>query len=133
MKEKIKIPIFTKKSEFCEVSSDVPVETLVPGQAITLNELVSRFEKGQRLNISDNPTNVMYRTEEEAEANSERFEDAPPDGIHDITDVEAHYRAHQSRKKEFDAQQKEKRSKQAKPAEAPQDPTPPTSPSEPQG
>lgn len=127
MIQKNLIPIFTQKSEFCEVSSPDPVETFVPGQAISLSELVTRFERGQRLNVHNNPMNIMYRSDEEAAANSETFDDAAPDDVHDIVDVHEYYRAHESHKKEFTEKQKAKKSKQAT-QEAKQDVPPATPP-----
>ena len=45
---------FADKSEYCEKLSDKPVQTFIPHQAITLKELVTRFEHGQRLNVHQN-------------------------------------------------------------------------------
>lgn len=116
---------FTKKSEYCELSDEKPVNTFIPGQAIKLAELVARFERGQRLNVHGNPMNIFYSTDEQANANSETFDSAPPDDIHDITDVEEYYRAHQQHLKEY--KEKKAKTKQAPVKEAQQvePPTPP--------
>lgn len=113
-------PIFTDKSDFCERTSEKPVETFVPNQSMTLSEMMRRFESGQRLNVHSSPMNQFYSSEEEADLNSERFEDAPPTDVHDISDVHRYYKEHQERKQEF--AEKRKKAKEAKPAPAPQAP-----------
>lgn len=135
-------PIFTKKSDYCEKSSSKPIATFVPHQAISLKELVSRFERGQRLNVHMNfhpGDNLENITDDEAlariKAESMDSDDFPPTGIHDIADVEAAYKEHQNHKIDFAQRQKKKR-EEAKQAQqkkqAPQvsEPTPPAPPVE---
>lgn len=116
-------PIFEKKSDFCEVSSEKPVSSFISGQAISISELIKRFERGQRLgvhcnfrpgenfeNISDEQVALQMRAED---MDSDDF---PPVGVHDITDVEEHYKIHQAHKADFSARRKKKEdeAKQAK-------------------
>lgn len=124
-------PLFTQKSEFCEKSSKKPVETFIPNQSYTLSELVSRFEKGQRLpcHLNFQPGDNMTKDQ----LYEETFEDAPPTDVHDIVDVEQHYREHQVHKSEFNKKKKEKQAKQATPVaqQAKQFPTPQEAPAAP--
>lgn len=113
-------PIFTDKSDFCERTSEKPVETFVPNQSMTLAEMMARFEAGQRLNVHQSPMNQFYRSEEEADANAERFDDAPPTDVNDITDVHRYFKEHQERKIEY--AEKRKKAEEVKPAPAPQAP-----------
>lgn len=133
-------PIFTKKSDYCEKSASKPVETFIPHQAISLKELVSRFERGQRLNVhmnfraGDNFENI---TDEEAlmrmKTESMDTDDFPPVGVHDISEVEEAYKEHQNHKVDFAARQKkkqeDKQAQQQKQAQQSSDPNNPTSPS----
>lgn len=116
-------PIFDQKSDFCEKSVEKPVETFVPGQAIDLATLIKRFENGQRLNVHANfePMDNMTR----GSMYVEDFEDAPPDDIHDIVDVENAIREHEVAKREHKKKVSEK-GKEAPPKEAtaPEPPTP---------
>lgn len=117
MKQANPIEFFEKKSDYCERSSSTPVKTFVPHQAITLRELVSRFERGQRLNVHSNFTPGDNFTRDKAYV--EDFDDAPPHDITDVVDVEHYYRAHQEHVKDFKARQKAKKAQQATPKEAP--------------
>lgn len=128
-------PIFSKKSEFCEKSSSQPVSTFIPHQAISLKELVSRFERGQRLNVHMNfrpGSNLEDITDEEAlqRIKSEDMDsvDFPPVGIHDIADFEEAYKEHQNHKVDFKQRQQkkmeEKQAQQKKQAQQSSDPTP---------
>lgn len=127
-------PIFTSKSDYCEKSSSQPVQTFVPNQAISLKELVARFERGQRLNVHMNfraGDNLENITDEEAiaqiKSESMESDDFPPTGIYDISDVEEAYREHQNHKVDFAQRQQKKREeaqqakqqKQAQPASEP--------------
>lgn len=122
-------PIFTEKSEFSEVSSDKPVNTFVPHQAMSLAELVSRFEKGQRLNVHSNfpaGDNFQRITDDEALASirseSMDTDDFPPVGVHDIAEVQSLYEEHEVHKREFTERMKTKKkeAQQAKPKQAQQ-------------
>lgn len=109
-------PIFSSKDDFCEITDEKPVESFVPNQAMTLSELMSRFEKGQRLSVHCN-----FKVESELTEGSiyeESFDDAPPI-CHDVTDVEEYYRAHQVHKREF-AEKQKKAKEQAQQAQAQQ-------------
>lgn len=119
-------PIFTQKSDFCEKSSPKPVETFVPHQAMSLSELISRFERGQRLNVHQNFKPMDNFTD--GTLYVEDFEDAPPDDVHDVVDVHNFYLEHKEHKKDFAKRQKEKKAMQAQQASAqpaqPADPDP---------
>lgn len=119
-------PIFLKKSDFCEKSSSKAIETLVPGQAIRLSELVSRFERGQRLNVHANfpaGDNFDRITDEEAlqRVQHESMDDMffPPTDVHDCVDVEREMELQKIHKLEFSERMKKKKAPQA-----PQAPTP---------
>lgn len=101
-------PIFEGKSDFCEQSDSKPVETFVPNQAISLSELISRFERGQRLNVHTNfrvGSNLEDLTDEEAlqriREESLDSDDFPPDDVHDIVDVQREKELHDVHKREF--------------------------------
>lgn len=128
-------PIFSKKSDFCEKSSPKPVNTFVPNQAISLKELVARFERGQRLNVHMNFTcgdNLENITDEEAlyRLHTENIDsdDFPPTGVYDVSDVEQAYKEHQNHKVDFAKRQKQKKeeqqAKQKKQAQQSSAPTP---------
>lgn len=116
-------PIFSEKSEYCEEQCSQPIETFIPNQAITLSELMQRFERGQRLNVHENFAPMSNFTRDSVF--EETFEEAPPDDVHDIVDVHEYYRAHQAHKKEYDAKQASKReaekAQQAPPSTQPED------------
>lgn len=124
------VSIFSQKSEFCEVTDEKPVDSFIPGQALDLKELVSRFERGQRLNVHNNfaPGSNFYQASDEqaaADLQNETFDDCPPIGVYDVADVEQLKREHEVHKREFiSRKKKEAESKQAEPAKAPQDPAP---------
>ena len=101
-------PIFTQESDFCEVSSDQPIKEFIPNQALDLKELVSRFERGQRLNVHENFPAMSNFTRDRIEAES--FEDCPPDDVHDVVDVHNYYLQHEIHKREFQKKQKQKKS-----------------------
>lgn len=113
-------PIFEKNADFCERTSDQPVNTLIPGQAIDLATLIKRFESGQRLNVHENFKPMSNMSEG---LYVEAFEDAPPDDIHDIVDVHAVMREHEQVKRDHKKRQAEK-GKEATGKEAPA-PNPP--------
>lgn len=110
-----------------EVSDSKPIETFVPHQSFTLSEIMSRFEKGQRL-----PARPLFDLEQEftkGEVYMEDFEDAPPDDVRDVVDVQDHYMEHQEHKKDYSERQKKKKGKdepQSKGKDEPSSPTPPT-------
>lgn len=113
-----------KNVNFFEKSSDIPVKTFVPHQAITLRDLVSRFERGQRLNVHQNFRPQSNMTE--GQIVEETFEEAAPDDIHDIVDVHNYMQEHEQRKSAFNKRQKEKKQEESKQApktekQAPQD------------
>lgn len=121
-------PLFEEKSLFCEKSNVKPVKEFVPHQSYSLSDLVQRFERGQRLPVhcnfqpGENMTNgCIYE---------ETFDDAAPTDVHDVVDVEKHYRAHTERVKDLhDKKEKAKQAKQAKAKQAQPAPdsTPPKS------
>lgn len=92
-------------SRICERTSPQPVKSFVAGQAIDLKTLIQRFERGQRLNVHENFRPMSNFTE--GSLYVEDFDDAPPDNIHDVVDVEEHYREHQEHKKDFAKRKKE--------------------------
>lgn len=132
MKRPIFQTIFEQKSDFCEKSSKMPVETMIPGQAIKISELVVRYDRGQRLNVHANfpaGSNFDNITDEEAlrQIQNEVIDENmfPSDDVHDLVDVQREYEAQEARKAEFAEKIKKKRSPQAPPQdEAPQDPKP---------
>lgn len=101
-------PIFTEKSDYCEKSDPTPVETFVPHQSMSLAEMMRRFESGQRLNVHSSPMNTFYSSEEEANDNTETFNDAPPSDVYDIVDVERYFKEHKAHKINFDDRMKKK-------------------------
>lgn len=103
-----------KNVNFFEKSSDIPVKTFVPHQAITLRDLVSRFERGQRLNVHQNFSPQSNMTE--GQIVEESFEEAAPDDIHDIVDVYSYMKEHEQRKSAFNKRQKEKKQVESKQA-----------------
>lgn len=112
--------IFSKKSDFCEKSSKKPCKAFVPHQAMDLKELVTRFENGQRLGVKEN-----FSIDSEFTRDSiyeENFEDAAPDDVHDVVDVEKAYRLHQQTVAEFSKKRKQK--KQVKEEKTPTPPDP---------
>lgn len=109
-------PIFTKKSDYCEKTSKRPIKDFIPHQAISLAELIARFERGQRLNVHMNfraGSNLEDITDEEAleriKAENMDTDDFPPVGVHDIADVEALKREHDNHKSEFKQRMQKKR------------------------
>lgn len=115
-----------KNENFFEKSSDLPVKTFVPHQAITLKELVSRFERGQRLNVHQNFKPFENMTD--GHIVEESFEEAAPDDIYDVVDVHEYVQEHEQRKSAFNKRQKEKKQSESKQAQeiktpAPQDDT----------
>lgn len=131
-------PIFTKKSDYCERSSQTPIESFVPHQAISLTELISRFERGQRLNVHMNfraGDNLENISDEEAYARIHTedmdSDDFPPTDVHDVVDVQRELTLNDIRKEEFykrreekkkQAQQAAKQAQQAKQDDLPSDP-----------
>lgn len=115
------------KKDYIERTSDKPVKSFISGQAMDLTELIARFERGQRLNVHQNFRPMQDWTE--GKIVEEDFDEAPPDDVHDVADVERYYHAHQQHKQEFSEKQKSKRSQQEQPKQAPQESeTPPLDP-----
>lgn len=117
------ISIFEQNSDFCEKNTGKDSVDLIPGQSLNLSELISRFERGQRLNVHNNfaPgsnfTNGNYEYVED-------FDDAAPDDVHDIVDVQRYYEEHQQRKQDFASKKNEKKeSQQTQLSQVPQDPS----------
>lgn len=105
--EKPKIFIqFSKKSDFCETSSSKPVSSFVPHQAMSLAEMVARFDRGQRLNVKQNFAPETQFTRDCIY--EEDFEDAAPDDIHDVVDVQNAMAEHEQRKQNFKEKHKRK-------------------------
>lgn len=90
-------PIFDEEKDFCEVTSEKPVETFVPNQQIDLRTLIQRFESGQRLNVHENFKPMSNFTN--GSMYVEDYEDAPPDGVYDIVDVHNALNEHEQTKK----------------------------------
>lgn len=103
-------PIFTEKSDFCEVSSEKPFKSFIPGQANKLSDLVARFERGQRLNVHSNFDPLSNFTKDSLY--QEDFDDAPPDDVHDVVDVQRYYEEHQEHKKDYKVRMKTKKEAQ---------------------
>lgn len=115
-------PIFTNNSDFCEKSSDKPISSFVPHQAISLTELISRFERGQRLNVHMNfrvGDNIENISDDEALARIKsedmNTDDFPPTDVHDVVDVQREMELNDIHKRKFNERQKEKK-KQAQQA-----------------
>jgi len=110
-----------------EKCSNKPIKTLVPGEAMSIKEMLVRTERGQRLNVHmrmngnlpDNMYPVDYLRDEfgrivtdkegnpiEHDYKAEGFENTPPDDINDIVDVQRFKEAHEERKKAFKERQK---------------------------
>lgn len=128
-------PIFESENEFCEVSSSKPFKDFIPGQALDLKELVSRFERGQRLNVHNNfapGANFENISAEEAKqrimTESIDSDDFPPTDVHDVVDVERHYREHETHKREFQQRMKEKKQAQQEQRKQSQQAQPPAPP-----
>lgn len=110
-------------SQICERTNPNPIDTFVPHQALDLKTLIQRFERGQRLNVHQNFTPMSNMTSDSLYV--EDFEEAPPDNVHDIVDVESHYRAHQEHKADYNRRKKEsKRVEDAPKDDTKQDPIP---------
>lgn len=98
-----------------------PIETFIPNQSYSLSELMSRFEKGQRL-----PAHHLFNPDSEFTSGAvyeETFDEAPPDDVRDVVDVEHYYREHQEHKREFTERKKKK--KQGEGAQPPKQATDP--------
>lgn len=116
--EKLPIKKLTNIADYCENSCDQPVKEFIPNQAISLRELVTRFERGQRLNVHQNFAPMSNFTNGNT-IYEEDFNDAPPDDVHDIVDVHEHYLKHNEQKADYIRRKKEK-GKKPKPAPAQQ-------------
>lgn len=101
--------------EASERSSSTPISTFIPHQALDLKELISRFDRGQRLNVHQNFAPLSNFTSDKVY--EESFDDAPPDNIHDIVDVHNALNEHAAHKKDF-ADRRKKKSDAAKQADA---------------
>lgn len=113
-----------RKSNIFERSSEKPVKSFVAHQSMPLCELVRRFESGQRLNVKMNfdPGDQFTRDH----IYEEDFEDAPPDDVHDIVDVENALREHEAHKAEYSKKKKESKQAPQEPSQqAQQEPQPP--------
>lgn len=103
-----------------EKCSSVAVDSLVPGEAMSIKEMLQRTERGQRINVHtrmngdlpDNMYRVDYLRDEngrivtdregnpiEHDYHAETFENTPPDDINDIVDVQRFKEEHEERKK----------------------------------
>lgn len=108
----IKRPKFSaiiSTKDAAEVSDSKPIETFIPHQSFSLSEIMLRFEHGQRL-----PARPLFNPDSEFTEGSvymEDFEEAPPDDVHDIVDVQSYYNEHQVHKREFEAKQRKKKDK----------------------
>lgn len=115
------LPIICTK-DAAEVSDSKPIETFVPHQSYSLSEIMQRFERGQRL-----PARMLFNPESEFTENSlymEDFEDAPPDDVRDVVDVQNYYEAHQVHKREFAEKKKKGKGKGAPQTEPATEPKP---------
>lgn len=118
--------IFCSKSEFCEKVSSKPIDSFVPNQAMKLKELVSRFERGQRLNVHSNfypGSNFESMTDEEAlwqiQHESMDTEDFPPIDVHDVSDVQRLQEENDVRKRDFIRRQNSPAKQEDLPAKSP--------------
>lgn len=115
--------IFSSPDEFLERTDPKPIKSFVPNQAMKLSELMSRFERGQRLNVHTNFKPMSNFTD--GKVYEETFDEVPPI-CHDVVDVQEYYEAHKAHKAAFQQRQKEKAKQAKQPKQAPQaDPTPP--------
>lgn len=110
-------PIFDEKSDYCEKNSSQPIKSFIPGQAMNLSELISRFDRGQRLLVHNNFDPMSNFTKDSLY--EESFEDAAPDGIYDVVDVENHYREHKVHKRDYEKRKSERAKKETKPSVVP--------------
>lgn len=115
---------YTQIREKC---SNKPIDELVPGEAMSIKEMLIRTERGQRLNVhqrmNGNFPDNMYPVDFLRDANgrivtdkegnpiehdyqAETFENTPPDDIHDIVDVQRFREEHEERKKAYKARLK---------------------------
>lgn len=117
------VPILAKK-DYIERTNSKPIETFIPNQAMNLKELVQRFERGQRLNVHENFRPGSNFTQDKIY--QEDFEDAPPDGVYDVTDVHDYYENHRAHKADFEQRRKDKKKKEKEVTTPtpPPDPTP---------
>lgn len=96
-KEKVKNAIFIE--HFDDVK---PIADFIPGQAYCLSDLMKRFECGQRLYVRENFKLASELCPEGQESiYDEKFENAPPEDVTDIVDVQRLYNEHQETKQEF--------------------------------
>lgn len=92
-----------KNAIFIEHFDDVkPIADFIPGQAYCLSDLMKRFERGQRLNVRENfnPASELC-PEGQEDMYDEKFENAPPENVTDIVDIQRLYNEHQQTKQEF--------------------------------
>ena len=113
--------------QILEKCSNKSIEALVPGEAMSIKEMLIRTERGQRLNVHtrmngnfpDNMYPVDFLRDEngrivtdkegnpiEHDYQAETFENTPPDDINDIVDLQRFKEAHEERKKAFKERQK---------------------------
>lgn len=59
-----------------------------PGQAMSISELLRRFERGQRVGVKLHEINLV--PEGDPRENQEDFDTAAPEDIHDVVDVQAY-------------------------------------------
>lgn len=99
------------QKDAAERSSDKPIKSFVPHQAMNLAELISRFERGQRLNVHENFPAMSNFTRDRIE--EESFIDAPPDDIHDVVDVQNAMHEHEAHKKDYADRKKKAKADEA--------------------
>lgn len=121
-------PVFSQKTDYCERTSKKRIKTFIPGQAMSLKELVSRFERGQRLNVHQNFKPMSNFTEDTLY--EESFGDAPPDDVHDVVDVHRYYKEHTAHKRDYEHRKKQKGKKEAPVKEASDEPAPAKDPAD---
>lgn len=88
---------------FIEHFDDVkPIADFIPGQAYCLSDLMKRFERGQRLGVRENFNLASELCPEGQEGfYDENFDNAPPEDVTDIVDIQRLYNEHQETKQEY--------------------------------
>lgn len=89
-----------KSFNFVQDSDEKPCEGFIPGQSYELSELIRRFNSGQRLGV-----HLNFNPESEI-GHDESFEQAPPENVVDIVDVQKQYEEHNRTKQEFEKRKK---------------------------
>lgn len=78
-----------------------------PGQSMSISELLSRFERGQRVGVKLHESNLV--PEGDPRENAEDFDTAAPPDIHDVVDVHEYASELQERKAAYQQREKSKK------------------------